>query len=124
MLLSLALVGVLIGLMIGRLTNPGPAALLQVDAQPERLMLWFSERPELHGEIVDGTVAMVFQAEGTSDQGQLSVAGKPVRWRLQRSEQGLLLTLIASRPLQGEWHVQQEKGRWRVEVELRQTVVE
>ncbi|MFJ4390302.1 hypothetical protein [Pseudomonas soli] len=117
-LLSLAIFGMLVGLMIGRLTAPEERVLEQVEVVQGGLDLWFNEEPQLHGENVEGTVAVVFQAEGKAARGQLMLQGKPVSWRLQKSEEGLLLTLVAARPLRGEWAGAQEAGRWRVQVRL------
>jgi len=114
MMLSLAIVGLMVGLMIGRLTTPDERELQQVDG----LELWFNEEPQLHGENVDGTVALLFQAQGKARQGQLSLQGKPVSWRVQKSKEGLLLTLVAARPLHGEWAGAEDAGRWRVQVKL------
>ncbi|MGE8467676.1 MAG: hypothetical protein ACN6QE_16315 [Pseudomonas putida] len=117
-MLSLAIVGLMVGLMIGRLTTPDERVLEQVEVVQGGLDLWFNEEPKLHGENVEGTVALLFQAEGKAQRGQLSLQGKPVGWRLQKSEEGLLLTVVAARPLQGEWAGAEDAGRWRVQVRL------
>ena len=77
-MLSLAIVGLMVGLMIGRLTTPDERELQQVQATQDGLELWFNEEPKLHGENVEGTVALLFQAQGKAQQGQLSLQGKPV----------------------------------------------
>lgn len=118
MMLSLAIVGVMVGLMIGRLTTPEERVLQQVEVMQDGLDLWFNEEPQLHGENVEGTVALLFQAQGKAQQGQLSLAGKPVSWRVQMSKEGLLLTVVAARPLHGEWAGAEDAGRWRVQVKL------
>ncbi|MBJ9974970.1 hypothetical protein IAE35_02910 [Pseudomonas sp. S75] len=117
-LLSMAIVGVMVGLMIGRLTAPEPRRLEQVEVVQGGLDLWFNAEPSLHGENVEGTVAVVFQAEGKPQRGQLELQGRPVSWRVQRSDRGLLLSLVAARAVRGEWTVAQEEGRWRVRVRL------
>ena len=109
-LLSLAIVGMMVGLMIGRLTAPQERVLEQVEVVQDGLDLWFNDEPKLHGETVQGTVAVVFQAEGQPQRGQLQVQGKPAGWRLQNSEEGLLLTVVAARPLHGEWSGAQDAG--------------
>ncbi|MBA6134248.1 MULTISPECIES: hypothetical protein [Pseudomonas] len=120
MLLSLAIVGVMVGLMIGRLTAPVERQLQQVEVLPDGLALWFNEEPKLHAENVQGTVAVLFQAQGTARQGQLSLNGKPVSWRLQNSQEGLLLTVVAARPLHGQWAGAEDAGRWRLQVSLQE----
>ncbi|MEA5672734.1 hypothetical protein VA602_15465 [Pseudomonas sp. MH2] len=117
-LLSMAIVGVMVGLMIGRLTAPEERVLERVEAVQDGLDLWFNAEPRLHGENVEGTVAVVFQAEGKAQRGQLSLQGKPVGWRLQQSEEGLVLTVVAARPLSGTWAAAEDAGHWRVQVRL------
>ncbi|WP_422403797.1 hypothetical protein [Pseudomonas sp. GZD-209] len=118
MILSLAIVGLMVGLMIGRLTTPDERVLQQVEVVQDGLDLWFNEEPQLHGENVDGTVALAFQAEGKAQRGQLFLQDKPVAWRVQKGKEGLLLTLIAARPLRGEWSGAEDDGRWKVQVRL------
>jgi hypothetical protein len=117
-MLSLAIVGLMVGLMIGRLTTPDERVLEQVEVVQDGLDLWFNEEPRLHGENVEGTVALLFEAQGKAQRGQLSLQGKPVGWRVQKSEEGLLLTVVAARPLHGEWAGAEDAGRWRVQVRL------
>ncbi len=117
---SLAIVGVMIGLMIGRLTTPDPTVLQQVDVTDQGLVVWFNNEPKLHGEIIDGTVALLFQAEGRAQKGQLRLNGKDVNWRTRASDGGLLLTVLAARPLQGDWAGNAVDDRWRLEIHLRE----
>jgi len=119
-LFSLAIFGMLVGLMIGRLTAPEPRVLEQVQVVEGGLDLWFNEEPKLHGEEVDGTLALLFEAEGKVARGQLRQQGKPVSWRVQKSDGGLLVTLVAARPLHGNWAGAEDDGRWRVQVRLRE----
>ncbi|BBP74237.1 hypothetical protein PHLH7_03410 [Pseudomonas sp. Ost2] len=120
MLGSLAIVGLMVGLMIGRLTAPEPLLLQQVEAAPDTLVLWFSAEPKIHGEQVDGTVALLIDAEGKAQNGRLTVAGRDANWRVRLSDKGLLVTLLAARPLQGEWAGAEVDGRWRLVVNLRE----
>jgi len=117
-LFSLALFGMLVGLMIGRLTAPEPRELERIEVVAGGLDLWFNEEPKLHGEMVDGTVALLFDAEGKSQKGQLSYDGKPVSWRLRKTDGGLLLSLVAARPLRARWAGESVEDRWRVQVRL------
>ncbi|MFK8330626.1 hypothetical protein M2D63_011490 [Pseudomonas sp. BJa5] len=119
-LFSMAIFGMLVGLMIGRLTAPEPRVLEQVQVVEGGLDLWFNEEPKLHGEEVEGTLALVFEAEGKAARGQLQLQGKPVAWRVQKSDGGLLVTLVATRPLHGDWAGTEDEGRWRVQVRLRE----
>ncbi|WP_434608255.1 hypothetical protein J3P80_01900 [Pseudomonas sp. D2-30] len=117
---SLAIFGMMVGLMIGRLTTPDPSALQQIEAGDGVLVAWFNNEPKLHGEIVDGSVALLFQAEGRPQKGQLKLNGKDVNWRVRLSDKGLLLTLVAARPLRGEWAGSEVDDRWRLEIRLQE----
>lgn len=115
---SLALFGLLIGLMIGRLTNPEPARLDNIEVHRDQLVLWFNDEPKVHAEVVEGTVAILFDATGAPASGRLLVDDKPVTWRVQSSDEGLLLTAVAARPLQMQWRAVQVDGRWQTTIEL------
>ncbi|WP_085712777.1 MULTISPECIES: hypothetical protein [unclassified Pseudomonas] len=117
---SLAIFGLMVGMMIGRLTTPDPSVLQQVEVIDGGLAVWFNNEPKLHGEIVDGTLALLFQAEGKAQKGQLKLNGKDVNWRTRLSDGGLLLTVLAARPLQGEWAGQAVDDRWRLEIRIRE----
>ncbi|WP_454837676.1 hypothetical protein [Pseudomonas mohnii] len=117
---SLAIVGVMVGMMIGRLTTPDPSELQQVEVMENGLVAWFNNEPKVHGEIVDGSVALLFEAEGKVQKGQLKLNGKDVNWRTRLSDGGLLLTLVAARPLQGDWTGSEVDDRWRLEIHLRE----
>ncbi|MUT71752.1 hypothetical protein [Stutzerimonas frequens] len=115
---SLVLIGLLIGLMIGRLTAPGPVQLELVQVQPQGLSLQFDREPELYDEHLEGAFALLFQAEGEAQSGQLQIDGMPVAWRVQQTEKGLLLHLVAARRLQGQWQGARGDGGWQVQVSV------
>ncbi|MBC3375561.1 hypothetical protein HU762_16535 [Pseudomonas sp. SWRI92] len=117
---SLALFGMMVGLMIGRITTPEPSELQQVEVLDGALVAWFNNEPKLHGEIIDGSVALLFQAKGKAQKGQLKLNGRDVNWRVRLSDKGLLLTLVAARPLRGEWAGSEVDDRWRLEVRLQE----
>ncbi|MCL6704331.1 hypothetical protein [Pseudomonas sp. T1.Ur] len=117
---SLAIFGMMIGLMIGRLTTPEPSVLQQVEVTNGGLVAWFNNEPKLHGEVIDGSVALLFDAEGSPQNGQLKLNGKDVNWRVRLSDKGLLLTLVAARPLRGEWAGSEVDDRWRLEIRLQE----
>ena len=117
---SLAIFGMMIGLMIGRLTTPEPSVLQQVEVTNGGLVAWFNNEPKLHGEIIDGSVALLFYAEGSPQKGQLKLNGKDVNWRVRLSDKGLLLTLVAARSLRGEWAGSEVDDRWRLEIRLQE----
>ncbi|KXO80837.1 hypothetical protein [Stutzerimonas stutzeri] len=115
---SLVLIGLLIGLMIGRLTAPGPVQLELVQMQPQGLSLQFDREPEVYDEHLEGAFALLFQAEGEAQSGQLQIDGMPVGWRVQQTEKGLLLHLVAARRLQGQWQGARGDGGWQVQVSV------
>jgi hypothetical protein len=117
---SLAIVGLMVGLMIGRLTTPDPVELLEVMPAVDGVVVWFNSEPKLHGEHIDGTVALLFDALGKPASGQLKVNDKDVNWRVRKTDGGLLLNLVAARPLRGEWQGEKVEGRWRLEVHLQE----
>lgn len=110
----------MVGLMIGRLTTPDPVELQQVEPAADGLVVWFNSEPKLHGEHIDGTVALLFDALGKAQGGQLKVNDKDVNWRVRKTDGGLLLNLVAARPLRGEWSGEKVEGRWRVEIHLQE----
>ncbi len=115
---SLVLIGLLVGMMIGRLTAPGPVQLERVEEQAWGLSLQFDRQPELYDEHLEGAFALLLQAQGEAQSGQLQVDGARVGWRLQNTEKGLLLHLVAARPLRGEWSGRAEAGGWRLQVRV------
>ncbi|AIB34283.1 MULTISPECIES: hypothetical protein [Pseudomonas] len=117
---SLAIVGMMVGLMIGRLTTPDPVELQQVETAADGVVVWFNSEPKLHGEHIDGTVALLFDAQGQAAGGQLKVNDKDVNWRVRKTDGGLLLNLVAARPLRGEWKGEEADGRWRLEIQLQE----
>ncbi len=117
---SLAIVGLMVGLMIGRLTTPEPVELQQIETVADGLLVWFNREPKLHGEHIDGAVALLFDAQGKAANGQLKVNDKDVNWRVRKTDGGLLLNLVAARQLRGEWSGQQVDDRWRLEILLQE----
>ena len=117
---SLAIVGFMVGMMIGRLTTPEPVQLQQVEVLPGALVVWFSDEPKLHGEMIDGTVGLLFDAQGKAQNGQFKLNDKEANWRVRRTDSGLLLTVVAARALLGEWAGAPQDGRWRLQVNVRE----
>lgn len=115
---SLVLIGLLVGLMIGRLTAPGPVQLEAVEVAPQGLALRFDREPEVYDEHLEGAFALLFQAQGEPQSGQLQFHGMPVAWRVQQTEKGLLLHLVAARRLQGQWLGERRKGGWHIAVQV------
>lgn len=117
---SLAIVGLMVGLMIGRLTSPEPTELQQVEVTRDGLVVWFNHAPKTRGELIDGSLALLFEAQGQAQKGQLKLNDKDVNWRVRLSDKGLLLTLVAARPLKGDWAGSEVDDRWRLEIHLQE----
>jgi len=115
---SLVLIGLLVGLMIGRLTAPDPVQLLRIEPGPAVLSLWFDREPELFSQDVDGAIGMLLQAQGQAQRGQLQAQGARVGWRLQKNAKGLLLSFVATRPLVAAWQGGEDKEGWRLEIKI------
>lgn len=115
---SLVLIGLLVGVMIGRVTAPGPVQLLRVEPATDGLQLWFDREPELYSQDIDGAVGMLFQAQGSANDGRLDPGGMNVGWRLQMTEKGLLLHFVAPRPLAAEWDGEKRDGDWLLKVRV------
>ena len=113
---SVVLIGLLLGLLIGRLTPPEPVQLLRAEAIAEGLRLWFDHEPELHAERIDGAIGLLFQAQGSARHGELEVQDARIRWRLQHTEKGLLLHFVATRPLMADWQGKAVADGWRLDV--------
>ncbi len=118
MIASLALFGLLLGLMIGRLFQPEPLWLKQVEVREGVLELWFNVEPVPREEHAAGVFTLRLQSFGREQQGQLQVQGRLANWRLQRESKDLLLRVVAARPLRGEWRAEEVDGRWRLTVSL------
>ncbi len=114
------IVGLMVGLMIGRLTTADPVELQQIEPSVDGLVLWFNSEPKLHGEHVDGAVALLFDAQGRALAGQLKVSHKDANWRVRKTDKGLLLNVVAARPLRGQWTGAEVDDRWRLEIHLQE----
>ncbi|CAD5105926.1 hypothetical protein PSEWESI4_00185 [Pseudomonas carbonaria] len=117
---TLAILGLLVGLMIGRLTESGPAHLERVEVLEDGLALWFDREVAVRGERIDGALVLHLDAGGKVERGQLRVAGKVANWRtVSEGKEALRLELVAARPLHGTWRGAAAEGRWRLEISLR-----
>jgi hypothetical protein len=114
---SLAIVGLMVGLMIGRLTTPDPSELQQVEVMQDGLVVWFNNEPKLHGET--STAPWRCCSRPKARRKRAAQAQRQGRELANASDGGLLLTLVAARPLQGEWTGSEVDDRWRLEIHLR-----
>ncbi|RRV13665.1 hypothetical protein [Pseudomonas saudiphocaensis] len=113
---SLVLIGLLVGMMIGRLTTPEPARLIDVQAVEEGLALRFNQQTAYREELIDGAYALLLQARGSEGAGQLRFNGENIRWRVQPAEHGLTLHLVALRTLRVQATEREVGGDWLLEL--------
>ncbi len=121
-LVSLCVLGLLLGLMLGRLFNPspeGPPQILAVEPSANGLVLVLDAQPAVQAGHLDGALALQIDASGKSQQGQLRIGDSPVRWKLEPRGKGVLLTLLSTRRLQGAWDSAEVEGRWRLTISAR-----
>lgn len=115
---SLVLCGLLLGLMIGRLTTPEPARLIEVQTFETGLRLRLNVEADYREAFVEGAYALQLQAQGREAAGQLRLDGQRIHWRVQPAEQGLALRLVALRPLQVLASGRQEGSDWLLELRV------
>ena len=113
---SLVLLGLLFGSLLGSLFRPGPVELLRVEPVASGLQLWFTREPEFYSQGVDGAVGMLFEAKGEAAAGRVALDDSGAGWRLQSTEKGLLLHIVATRRLSAEWTGQELDDGWRLDV--------
>lgn len=121
-LLSLAVLGLLLGLMLGRLVNPpreGLPLILALEPSAEGLVLTLDAQPAVRAGHLEGALALQIEASGKAQQGQLRIGDAPVRWKLEPQGAGVLLTLLSTRRLQGAWDSAEVEGRWRLTIRAR-----
>ncbi|MCF5459843.1 hypothetical protein, partial [Pseudomonas syringae] len=81
---SMAIVGFTVGTIIGRLQQPDPVELEQIEELPAGLALWFNEEPKYRGATVDGAVVLNVDASGQPWTGQLRFDNRIARWKVER----------------------------------------
>jgi len=121
-LVSLCVLGLLLGLMLGRLVNPpyeGPARILAVESSADGLVLILDAQPAVRAGHLEGALGVQIDAIGDAQQGQLRIGDAPVRWKLEPRGRGVLLTLLSTRRLQGTWNSAEVGGRWRLTISAR-----
>ncbi|MDN6856413.1 hypothetical protein QO207_07420 [Pseudomonas sp. CAN2814] len=119
---SLVVLGLLVGLMLGRLVNPpheGPPQILSVEPSADGLVLTLDAQPAVRAGHLEGALAVQIDAIGQARQGQIRIGDAPVRWKLEPGERGVLLTLLSTRRLQGTWDSAEVGGRWRLSISAR-----
>ena len=119
-LLGLAAAGLLVGLILGKWLHPRPTYLLEVRALPAALVLWFDREPLAPRlETLDGALVVRLEnTEGNPQSGRLRVGEGEARWRVRATASGLVLSVVATRPLRAEWQGEARGGQWRMELRL------
>nr|AAS47552.1 hypothetical protein [symbiont bacterium of Paederus fuscipes] len=120
---SLILSGLLLGLMLGRLFGPNsmpeePPHLLTVSADGRGLALRFNRQAHVTAEQLNGALILHIAAQAAAQQGEWHWRKRPVRWRIQEQENGVLLSLVSTQPLLGHWQWSKVEPGWQLLVEL------
>lgn len=120
---ALAIGGLMIGLMLGRLTGPTPGEpqLLAVRAQDGVLLLRFDQSARVEAGQIEGALALRVRAAGAAAEGRMRLDGQPLRWRVESREGELWITLLSTRHLGGSWDSEEKDGDWvlRIHPQLR-----
>lgn len=112
--------------MLGRLVRPEPAAFVSVEAVPGGLDLRLTAEAAVRAEHREGTYALLIDAATARKvlSGRTQIDGLPASWRLRGTDQGLVLRLVAARPLTGRWQGDDEGDGWRLEIRASLTAPE
>ncbi|TBV06851.1 hypothetical protein [Stutzerimonas kirkiae] len=117
---SLVLLGLMVGMMIGRVTqHSGDVHLLATEPVNAGLRFWFDGEPGLRELAVDGGFVLDIGATGQAANGYLDSPSGRVSWRLHATEQALQLRLTALYALQVDWAGEPDERGWRLEVQVR-----
>jgi hypothetical protein len=115
---SLAIVGLMVGLMIGRLTTPDPSELQQVEVMMTAWWCGSTMNPSCTARSSTAPWRCCSRPKARRRRAaQAQRQGRELAYA--KSDGGLLLTLVAARPLQGEWTGSEVDDRWRLEIHLR-----
>ena len=116
---ALAIGGLMIGLMIGRLAGPTPGEprLLGTQVENGALVLRFDQPAAVRAGSLQGALQLQVRASGTPAEGQLQLDGQPLRWRIERHDAELWITLVAMRTLGGSWDSEEAWGEWRLRIQ-------
>lgn len=115
---ALAIIGLSIGLMLGRLTGPTPGDPRLLAAQVENgvLLLRFDQQARVQAGQLEGALALRVRATGDAAEGQARLGDQPLRWRVESKGEELWITLLSTRPLKGAWDSEEKDGDWVLRV--------
>lgn len=110
--------------MIGRVTEPSPPQLQAIRSTENGVVLEFDAPVRSKEVLFEGSYALLLQASGAPDQGQLVMAGNSlVNWRVRPLasppwEPQLVLGFIGSHVLSGAYTQQEVATGWQLRVHL------
>ncbi len=115
---ALAIGGLMIGLMIGRLLGPTPGDPRLLGAQEENgdLVVRFDQPANVRAGQLEGALHLQVRASGKPAEGLMRLDGQPLRWRIEPQESELWITLIATGALVGTWDSEEARGEWRLRI--------
>ena len=124
-LASLALLGFLVGLMIGRVVEPPPALqpynrLLQLQSYADGLAVCFAQTitPQVRHE--QGAYYLWFaDTQGRNAQGEFVLPlGQLVQWQVESRDTGVQVVFVGLQALQGQWSVRQDQQQWCTDIRI------
>lgn len=127
-LASLMLFGFLLGLMLGRLTEPPRQyahRVIQVQAYADGLAVCLSAPAEVQSSTLEGAYQLLLQDTlGESAQGELILgstkgSAEPIRWLLEQHNGDVRLIFVGLQPLRGRWQPRVTETLWCADIQVR-----
>ena len=131
-LASLMLFGFLLGLMLGRLTEPPRQyahRVIQVQAYADGLAVCLSAPAEIQSSTFEGAYQLLLQDTlGESAQGELILgstkgatkgSAEPIRWLLEQHNGDVRLIFVGLQPLRGRWQPRVTETLWCADIQVR-----
>ena len=127
-LASLALLGVLFGLMLGQLLQPRHPIVYantveQLSIYADGLSLCLRKQVSIQTMHEQGTYQLLLEnTRGRSTRGELLLAGSErITWRVEQQGSYLQVAFIGLQPIFGQWHTRVTAEHWCVDMKISTT---